>query len=317
MRALLTLGDLIADLCLDIESLPVQPTGHQTLSGLTLGPGGAGNTLVAAARLGLPTIALGHLGDDWIGERVLAHLNAEGVGIAQIGRLVGAETRAAVRLRAAEGGQVFMARPGVVGPSALPEAWSAALAAAGAVFVDGWSFFHNEPELIHAGVKRAVAAGVPVLFDPGPRVGVIDSGWLRTIARSASVLLVTEPEHQTLSRRLELGDLRALSELRAVVLKRGAEGCVISAGAERIVCPGFPVAAVDPTGAGDCFAAGVAWGLLTGQPWDVIGAVANAVGALKTARVGTALAAPTRSEVLALLAAHRPDFVRRLAPLND
>ena len=310
MLPLTTLGDLIADLCLDVESFPILPPGHQTLSGLALGPGGAGNALVAAARLGLPAVALGCVGDDWIGARVLTHLNAEGVEAGRVMRQTGADTRTAVRLRAGTGEQVFMGRPGGLGPATLPETWAHAIADSGVLLVDGWSFFHSNPALVLQGVEAASQASVPLLFDPGPRVGAIDPEWLRTVTRAATVILATEPEHQALTRQLDLRDLRALKSLRALILKLGPGGCVISTAAERIVCPGYPVEARDATAAGDCFAAGVAWGLLTGQPWAVIGAIANAVGAAKALKVGTALAAPTRAEIGDVLRAHRPELAR-------
>lgn len=309
MQPFVTLGDLIADLCLDLERFPIVPGSHQTLSGMTLGPGGAGNALITAARIGLPTLALGSVGDDWTGERVLACLDSEGVDVTAVAR-VAAPTRTATRLRAATGEQVFMGRPGGVLPAPLPEAWRRAIDTAGVLLVDGWSYFHDTPEVILQGVARAVGAGVPVLFDPGPRVEAIDREWLRTITRAAAVILVTEPEHQALARRLDLNDLRGLSALRALIQKHGAAGCVISAGATRLVCPAYPVDAVDATGAGDCFAAGVGWGLLTRQPWEIIGAVANAVGAAKAMKIGTALVAPDHDEVSAVLRAHRPDLAR-------
>ncbi len=310
MQPFLTLGDLIADLCLDVERLPIAPGGHQTVAGLALGPGGAGNALVAAARLGLPAVALGTIGDDWVGTRVLELLGAEGVATTHVRRLTGGATRTAVRLRAGSGDQVFMGRPGDIERGALPPAWAAALETAGVILVDGWSFFHDDPDLILAGVQHATRAGRPVLFDPGPRVGGIDRVWLRTLTRSAAVILATEAELRALTQQLELNDLFTHAGLRAVIQKLGPEGCVISAGAERLTCPGYPVAALDATAAGDCFAAGVAWGLLTDQPWGVIGAVANAVGAAKALKVGTALAAPTHAEVGEVLRAHRPELAR-------
>ncbi len=243
MLPLTTLGDLIADLCLDVESFPILPSGHQTLSGLALGPGGAGNALVAAARLGLPAVALGCVGDDWIGARVLSHLNAEGVEAGRVMRQTGADTRTAVRLRAGTGEQVFMGRPGGLGPATLPETWAHAIADSGVLLVDGWSFFHSNPALVLQGVEAASQASVPLLFDPGPRVGAIDPEWLRTVTRAATVILATEPEHQALTRQLDLRDLRALKSLRALILKLGPGGCVISTAAERIVCPGYPVEA--------------------------------------------------------------------------
>jgi sugar/nucleoside kinase (ribokinase family) len=176
------------------------------------------------------------------------------------------------------------------------------------LLVEGWTFFHDEPALIRAGVELAAQAGVPVLFDPGPRVADIERDWLAALVRCASVVITTEDESRALRRRLSLADLERRTQLRAIILKRGANGCVISAGGLRLDLPGYPVPVRDLTGAGDCFAAAVAWGLLHELPWEVIGAVANAVGAAKVQKVGTALAAPTRAEAAAVLRAYRPEL---------
>lgn len=309
MKPFVTLGDLIADLYLGIERLPVEAALHQTVSHLTLGPGGAGNALVAAARLGLPCSALGSLGDDWVGERVLHHLKSEGVDVSGVLRLNAAPTATAVVLRAEAGEHVFLGYFGAHGPQELPEAWRPILQSAGVVLVEGWSFFHDEPALIRAGAELAAQAGVPVLFDPGPRVADIEHDWLAALVRCAGVIIMTEDESHALQRRLLMADLEREVPLRAIILKRGAEGCLISAGGRRLECPGYPVEVRDLTGTGDCFAAAVAWGLLRGLSWEVIGAIANAVGAAKVQKIGTALAAPTREEVAAILHAYREELV--------
>lgn len=309
MKPFVTLGDLIADLYLGIERLPVEAALHQTVSHLTLGPGGAGNALIAAARLGLSCVALGSLGDDWVGERVLHHLQSEGVDVSGVLRLSAAPTATAVVLRAEAGEHVFLGYFGAHGPRELPEAWRPTLQSAGVVLVEGWSFFHDEPALIRTGAELAARAGVPVLFDPGPRVADIEHDWLAALVRCAGVIIMTEDESRILRQRLSLADLEREALLRAIILKRGAEGCVISAGGQRLECPGYPVEVRDLTGAGDCFAAAVAWGLLRGLSWEVIGAIANAVGAAKVQKIGTALAAPTREEVAAILRAQRGELV--------
>lgn len=309
MKSFVTLGDLIADLCLGVERLPVEAAAHQTVSHLTLGPGGAGNALVAAARLGLPCVALGSLGEDWVGDRVLHHLQLEGVDVSRVLRLSAAPTATAVVVRAESGEHVFLGYFGAHGPKELPEAWPPVLQAAGVVLVEGWSYFHDEPALIRAGAELAAQAGVTVLFDPGPRVADIERDWLAALVRCAGVVIMTEDESSALRRRLSLADLERETPLRAIVLKRGAGGCVISADGQRLECPGYPVEVRDLTGAGDCFAAAVAWGLLRGLPWEVIGAIANAVGAAKVRKIGTALAAPTRDEVAAILRAQRGELV--------
>lgn len=308
MKPFVTLGDLIADLYIGLARFPVLPAQHQDVSHLALGPGGSGNALMAAARLGLPAVALGSLGDDWVGERVLSLLRDDGVDVSQVLAPQGATTATAVVLRAETGEHVFLGYYGAHGPRDLPAGWKTTLKTAGAVLVDGWTYFHDEPALIRAGAEAAAQAGAPVLFDPGPQAAAIDREWLRALLRCASVVLMTEDEQRTLTRQLSWADIEGQGPVRALIVKRGAQGCTIQADGRALECPGYPAPVRDLTGAGDCFAAAVAWGMLTGQPWGVIGAVANAVGAAKVQKIGSALAAPTRAEVTAVLRAHRPDL---------
>jgi len=81
---------------------------------------------------------------------------------------------------------------------------------------------------------------------------------------------------------------RALLQLgpKVVALKRGADGCSIFTADGKIDVPAYPVEAVDPTGAGDCFDAGFVVGLLEGLPLEQVGRLANASGALGATRKG-------------------------------
>ena len=55
---LVVLGDLVADLIVPIERLPLMPNRHGWAEGIFVEPGGAGNVLVAASRLNLSVVVL-------------------------------------------------------------------------------------------------------------------------------------------------------------------------------------------------------------------------------------------------------------------
>src|SRR5688572_26392654 len=111
----------------------------------------------------------------------------------------------------------------------------------------------------------------------------------------------------------------------AIVMKRGAEGCVVLDGAaestskERPV-RGFPVEVMNVLGAGDAFLAGLLAGLLDGQPLADAASMGNACGALVVSRHGCTPAMPSRVELEDYLARaatlRRPDLDDRLGHMH-
>jgi ribokinase len=92
------------------------------------------------------------------------------------------------------------------------------------------------------------------------------------------------------------------ANLRTAVMSCGNRGCRIVSRNEDLEIPAYPVKAADTTGAGDAFAAGIAWGMALRWPWEVTGRFANAVGALSTRGIGAQSSLPTLDEVNRLLA---------------
>jgi ribokinase len=90
--------------------------------------------------------------------------------------------------------------------------------------------------------------------------------------------------------------------LRAAFVTRAAEGSLLVTETERRRIPAFEIAAVDPTGAGDAFVAGVAWGMAQRWPWGDIARFANAIGALACRSLGAQASLPSLAEVESLLA---------------
>ena len=94
-----------------------------------------------------------------------------------------------------------------------------------------------------------------------------------------------------------------------VVVKDGAKGAyVLSSEAEGWI-PGFEVAAVDSTGAGDAFAGGLVFGLAQGWAIAQSATFANAVGALCVMHIGATEGIVNRDDTLA--------FIRQRGRLGD
>jgi 1D-myo-inositol 3-kinase len=86
---------------------------------------------------------------------------------------------------------------------------------------------------------------------------------------------------------LEHVDLESVRQRTRILLTREAQGCTLIDRTREIEIPPFRVAQiVDPTGAGDCFLAGFAFGLAEGWPVERAALFGNFCGSLAVGHVG-------------------------------
>ena len=153
-----------------------------------------------------------------------------------------------------------------------------------ALFVDGWVDHTRQADLILEGLQAARNSSVPSFFDPGPGNPALDNAWHAAACRRTTVVLATEDEAQRISGRSDPLELaRAILALgpELVVIKRGVAGCFLVRKDEVHLAGGYPVDALDTTGAGDSLDAAVIDAYLRRLPLAAIGTLANAVGAAK------------------------------------
>jgi ribokinase len=91
------------------------------------------------------------------------------------------------------------------------------------------------------------------------------------------------------------------SGVQMIGLKLGKDGCRLVTKGQDLLIPGFAIEAVDTTGAGDSFCAGIIHGLTHGRDLEMTGRLANAMGALATSRWGAGEMLPTSKEISAFL----------------
>jgi len=305
-QSVVVLGNPVLDYVLEMERLPSTPGMRQEVRAFYVGPGGAANVLIGAARLGLQVQALGVVGDDGTGRRLLDWLDREGVNTGALLRLSGGRTPRVFILSPAQGEPVFLGyHPKLDAPSNLPGDWCDAISQAAAFYCDGWSCTRLGISLVQQAVQCAYAAGTAVFFDPGPQVHVCPAEPLADILHHTTALTLTEEE----ARALLPGPL-ALPELaaalrergpRLVVIKRGAQGCYIQWDDEAILHAGFCVPVRDTTAAGDAVAAALVWGWLRRCDLPQLAALLNAAGAVAVQRLGGGLNMPCRAAIKTLL----------------
>jgi adenosine kinase len=130
--------------------------------------------------------------------------------------------------------------------------------------------------------------GIPYLFDPGQALGVLEAEDFEDLLRGSGVLAMNAYESALVRERFGYDTARLARRVPAVVVTHGREGSQITAGDRTLDIPPVPPEAeVDPTGCGDAYRAGLAWGWIRGCDWAVSGRVASLLGSFKIAHPGT------------------------------
>jgi adenosine kinase len=140
--------------------------------------------------------------------------------------------------------------------------------------------------------EQFAAAGIPFLFDPGQGLPMFDGEALKRFIDQASWVAVNDYEAQLLSQRTGLPPEQIARRVEALIVTRGAEGSRIylhSQGHDRCIDVACVPAekAIDPTGCGDAYRAGLLYGLARGLDWQTTGRIASLMGSIKIASPGT------------------------------
>ena len=277
--SVLVIGSVNQDLTVRV---PRFPGPGETLLGLdvTYGLGGKGaNQAVAAARTGVATSLLATVGDDQVGQQLLAWLAERGVATSLVNEARGAASGTAhITVDAAGENQIVV----VAGANALTlSVDEAAVAAASVVVLQG----EVPVSTIEVAVSSAQRFGTPVLLNLAPVLALSPE----TLA-AVDYLVVNESEAGLLLGQSLSGTpdnaLAAVSALTAVsvnaVITLGGAGAVWAdaVGASgHVSAPSVTV--VDTTGAGDAFVGVMAAALALG--YGLTTAVAQGIRAASTA----------------------------------
>lgn len=263
-----------------------QPGEELWTSGLGSGPGGIANLAVAASRLGLRTGLVAGFGDDAYADWMWDTLSGqERIDLSASRRF--ADFHSSVTVSIAHGGDRSMITHGHPLPEPLgPQIAAAPAARAALVDLAGEVAWWRD--LAARGTKIFADIG----FDPSGRW---DPATLAPLAHCyAFVPNATEAMGYTRTDSAERA-VRALAELVPLaIVTDGAAGAyaIDSSTGEQAHCPALRVEAIDPTGAGDVFAAASLLGALAGWPLLDRLRFASLCSALAVQQFGGSLAAP-------------------------
>lgn len=251
-----------------------------------------------AAGLGGRTVFAGAVGDDAFGRIIMDRLVRDGVDPALIRVVPGVPTGTAHVSYNSDGSRDFVFNMAHSAASRLPSGAEieAGFMAAGIDVLHISGSMLGDPGLRAAAVDvctRLHGRGVAISIDPNIRTEMLtDQGYLDAVNRLmalATCILPSDADAELLFPGQIFDDWsdRLMAQgAKAVVLKRGDQGCIGRDATGSHALSAHVVTVADPTGAGDCFCATFVTLSAAGTPLPLALARANAAGALAVMSLG-------------------------------
>lgn len=301
MKKCAVIGSINMDLTVNAPRFPMP---GETLTGTRFQtvPGGKGaNQAVALAKLGIPVVMFGRVGDDAFGRQYLEHFRSVGADVSGVTVDPSEPTGVASITVNAEGENTIVVVAGANGT--CTEAWLEEVLPLAAEC----DIVLLQLEIPLATVERAAARlhamGKTIILDPAPAVPLS-----RRLLEQVDYVTPNETELRILTsdlpenadREERMYHLIGGSD-RVVIHKHGGEGAFIGRAEGITAIPGYQVAVVDTTAAGDTFNAGFAAGLCLGKTLEEAVRLGNAAGALAVTKAGAQAGMPDMAQAVACM----------------
>lgn len=293
-------GSYATGLTMKVERLP--RTGETLLgTGYRVDYGGKGsNQAVGCARLGAKVSFVAKVGKDAFGEMALGLYRDEGIDVAYVIQTADAPTGVGfIIVEAASGHNCITIDPGAneLLTAADVSQCEAALNSPAVVLTQ----LEIPVEAAEAALVRGRERGAVTILNPAPVRPLPPSG-----LRMIDVLTPNETEARVLAGRSPnavIEPVQVARELiqrgvKQVVMTLGENGALIVTESSSTHVPAMRMAAVDTTGAGDAFNAGLATALACGATLEAAVQFAVVTGGLAVTKEGVIPSLPHRSEVL-------------------
>lgn len=251
-----------------------------------------------AARLGHPVSFFSRVGDDEYGRFCLDALRGVGIATENVAIVSGSKTGVTISL-STRSDRALVTVLGAIAELSEKDLDLHAL--------QGHSHLHMTSFFLQTALRKsfprvlrhARKLGLTTSFDPNSDP---TSSWgpdIWSVIDETTIFVVNQEEALHLTRRKKIREaLEQLSERAAcVVVKLGRRGAIAAADGKIESVPGFEIAPVDTTGAGDSFASGFVHAFLSGR--DLRGCLleGNACGALSALQVGGTAGQPDRKSL--------------------
>ena len=174
----------------------------------------------------------------------------------------------------------------------------------------------NDPGAMVAHARECREMGIPFVYDPSQQLARLSREEILEGLEGAEILIGNEYEFGILEKKTDLSETELLARVPVVIMTRGDQGSTIALRGGTPEAPGGAVTmrvpaaavrgeAVDPTGVGDAFRAGLLAARLKGLPWEVAGRVGAVAAVFALESLGPQ---PDRYTPEAFVARYRENF---------
>ncbi|GII32186.1 sugar kinase [Planotetraspora mira] len=265
-----------------VESIPEGQDTHLVEQVRITAAGAAAGTAVDLAKIGVPVVSLGAVGDDDLGDVLVMIMKRHGVDVGGVVRKPGEQTAASILPIRPDGGRPSFHVPGANLGLSLADLDQERIAGAEIVHLGGmdvtWglhdpAFFALLDKIRENGtvVTMDLLSNMPDLM-PAVRAFLPHIDYFLPNEEQALMLTGADTPEAAAEALLAEG-------LKGALITLGGAGSLVATASGHTRVPALDVPVVDTTGCGDAYCAGFVAGLLGGR--DVVGA----------ARLGTAVAA--------------------------
>jgi len=305
MFDVVTLGDITVDILARVPSYP--PLGGDSLADrVDLRAGGsAANTAIALSKFGLSVAIIARVGQDVFADYALADLREADVNLASVQQDPDAMTGLVFAAVTPDGERTFFSCRGANAKTSFEPADENHIRQAQILHVSAYALVESpQRDAAHQAIQIAHHSRVPVSVDIGVELMTTVREDILTLLPMVSMVCPNRAVAEWLTDDSSPeGAVEALLSYgpEVVGLKLSDRGCLIGSVGGLCRVPAFAVDAVDDTGAGDSFDAGIILGRLGGLTLRASGLLANALGAMATTVTGGGISLPDPKAALSFL----------------
>jgi adenosine kinase len=241
--------------------------------------GVAGNIAYNLNMIGGNPVPMGTVGDDF--EPYKSWMDKYSIPTDYVETVSGAMTAQAFITTDKDGNQITVFHPGAMEYSARNLVESVPGVNLAIISPDG-----KDGMISHA--EGCQLLEIPFVFDPGQGLPMFDAEELARFIDIANWITVNAYEAEMLQNKTGYSLAELAKKVDALIVTEGGHGSKIYAGAECLEIPAVtPSQALDPTGCGDAYRAGILYGIEHNLDWSVTGRIASLLGAIKIEKEGT------------------------------